>query len=60
MTRRLALLLGGLLAAGTTVTSLAITSTSRSVAALTCVDAGPVSYNGDVVVQQVEACVPTP
>jgi hypothetical protein len=57
MTRRLALLAGGLLAAAISAAGI---SSARPVAALTCVDVGPVTYNGSQIVPMVEACVPTP
>jgi hypothetical protein len=57
MTRRIALLASGLLAAAISVAG---TSGARPVAALTCVDVGPVTYDGNQIAPMVEACVPTP
>ncbi|HXA28566.1 MAG TPA: hypothetical protein VN193_07440 [Candidatus Angelobacter sp.] len=57
MTRRLAVLAGALVAAATSVAG---ASSARPVAALTCVDVGPVTYDGNQVAPLIEACVPTP
>jgi hypothetical protein len=61
MTRRLALLLGGLLTMAAIPMHVALTAESRPIAAETCVDVGPITDPyGNVLVQQVGACVPTP
>jgi len=60
MTRRLVLFAAGLIAGGTATITFATASTPRPVSGFTCVDVGPVTYNGAQVLGQYEACVPTP